>query len=79
MVSDGVSTNWNLSYFRVWVSQNSSPWVGDLLIAFFYISKNFHVIIYIIFNTKIEKTKWEENNIYHSQPCVLDGGGASSV
>ena len=55
MVSDRVSTHYDLSRLRVWVSWNSSLKVDGLLITFSYISKNFHVIIYIIFNTKIEK------------------------
>ena len=54
MVSDRVSTHWNLSYFQVWVFWNNSPWVNGLHITLSYILKNFHVIIYKIFNTKIE-------------------------
>ena len=52
MVSDPVSTRWDLSYFWVWISWNSLPWVDDLLIVFSYISKNFHMIIYIYKNRK---------------------------
>ena len=55
MVSNHISTNWDMSCFLVQVSWNSFPWVGGLLIAFSYISKNFRLIIYITFNIKIEK------------------------
>ena len=57
VVSDRASTHWDLSCFWVWISWNSSPWAGGLLIIFSYISKSFHLIIYITFNTKIKKTK----------------------
>ena len=30
-------------------------------------------------NNENKKTKWEENDIYYSQPCALDGGGVSGV